>query len=163
VAFLQILRCRFFKIDAALGSFSKLMMTMKKFICLESLFFTAGILLLFAGCMAKPPVDVAPQVAPTEGAYGQPTQPPPPDQKDIKPIPPGPQTLWYFINGYWDWRGQYVWVPGHWRTRPHPGDIWLVGEWMQQTNQVNQTNTVYVWKSGHWRSEAPADKESTDK
>jgi hypothetical protein len=34
---------------------------------------------------------------------------------------------------------------------------------MQQTNQVNQTNTVYVWKSGHWRSEAPADKESTDK
>jgi len=140
------------------------MMTMKKFISLGGLFITAVTLLLFAGCMAKPPVDVAPQVAPTEGTYaGQPTQPPPPDQKDIIPVCPGPRTLWYFINGYWDWRGQYVWVPGHWRTRPHPGDIWLAGEWMQQTNQINQTNTVYVWKGGHWRSEAPADKESTDK
>jgi hypothetical protein len=115
----------------------------------------------FAGCAANPPVDVAPQVAPADGVYvGQPTQPPPADQKDIIPVCPGPGTLWWFIPGHWDWRGQYVWVPGHWRTRPHPGDIWLSGKWVEQNNQ---TNTVYVWQSGHWRSEAPADKESTDK
>jgi hypothetical protein len=138
------------------------MMPMKNLISLKSLFPAAFALTLFAGCASKPPVDVAPQaVAPTEGVYvGQPTQPPPPNQKDVIPIPPGPRTLWYFINGYWDWRGQYVWVPGHWRTRPHPGDIWLPGEWVQQNNQ---TNTVYVWQGGHWRSDAPADKESTDK
>jgi hypothetical protein len=53
-------------------------------------------------------------------------------------------------------------VPGHWRTRPHPGDIWLPGKWLQQTNTVQQTN-VYVWQKGHWRSGAPADEESTDR
>jgi hypothetical protein len=138
------------------------MMTMKNLISLKSLFLAAVALPLFAGCMSQPPADVAPQaVAPAEGVYvGQPTQPPPPNQKDVIPIPPGPRTLWYFINGYWDWRGQYVWVPGHWRTRPHPGDIWLPGAWVEQNNQ---TNTVYVWQGGHWRSDAPADKESTDK
>ena len=123
----------------------------------------AAALPLFAGCMSERPVAVAPQVATADGVYtGQPTQPPPADQKDIIPVCPGPVPQWYFIPGYWDWRGQWVWVPGHWRTRPHSGDIWLPGKWLQQTNQTQQTN-VYVWQSGHWRSDAPADKESTDK
>jgi hypothetical protein len=118
---------------------------------------------LFAGCMSKPPVDVAPQVATADGVYvGQPTQPPPADQKDIVPPPPGPAPQWWFIAGHWEWRGQYMWVPGHWRTRPHSGDIWLPGKWLEQTNTTQQTN-VYVWQSGHWRSGAHADEESTDK
>lgn len=117
---------------------------------------------LFAGCMSERPVDVAPQVASADGVYvGQPTQPPPADQKDIVPVCPGPAPQWYFIPGHWEWRGQWVWVPGHWRTRPHSGDIWLPGKWLQETNQTQQTN-VYVWKSGHWRSKAPDDKESSD-
>ena len=117
----------------------------------------AAALPLLGGCMSSPPVDVAPQVAPADGvSVGQPTQPPPADQQDVIPIAPGPRTLYWFIPGYWDWRGQYVWVPGHWRTRPHPGDIWTPGKWVQQNN-------VYVWQGGHWRSDAPADKESTDK
>jgi hypothetical protein len=137
------------------------MLTMKKSTSLKSLVAAAVALPLFAGCMSPPPVAIAPQVAPGNGVYaGAPTQPPPADQKDVIPSAPGPVTLWYFINGYWDWRGQYVWVPGHWRTRPHPGDIWLSGKWVEQNNQ---TNSIYVWQSGHWRSEAPADKESTDK
>jgi hypothetical protein len=118
---------------------------------------------LFAGCMSAPPTNVAPQVATADGVYtGQPTQPPPADQQDVVPVCPGPVPQWYFINGYWDWRGQWVWVPGHWRPRPHSGDIWLPGKWLQETNQAQQTN-VYVWHGGHWRSEAPDDKESTDK
>jgi hypothetical protein len=116
---------------------------------------------LLAGCASKRPVDVAPQVATADNIYtGQPTQPPPANQKDVIPTAPGPQTLWYFMRGHWEWRGQYVWVPGHWRGRPHPGDIWLPGKWVEQNNQ---TNTVYVWHGGHWRSGAHDDEESTDK
>jgi hypothetical protein len=116
----------------------------------------------FTGCTSERPVAVAPQVAPVTGAYvGQPTQPPPPDQKDIVPVCPGSRTTWWFIPGYWEWRGQWVWVPGHWRTRPHPGDIWIPGKWLEQTNTMQQTN-VFVWQSGHWRSGAHDDRESVD-
>jgi hypothetical protein len=122
----------------------------------------AAVLPLFAGCASKAPTNVAPQVATADNVYvGQPTQPPPANQKDVIPAPPGPRTLWYFIPGHWEWRGQWVWVQGHWRTRPHPGDIWLPGKWVQQTNSMQQTN-VYVWQKGHWRSGAPSDEESTD-
>ena len=114
-------------------------------------------LLLPAGCMVERPVAVEPQVAPADGTYvGQPTQPPPANRKEVVPPPPGSAPLWYFIPGQWDWRGQWVWVTGHWRTRPHPGDIWLPGKWVQQGN-------VYVWHKGHWRSGAPADEESSDR
>src|SRR5258708_7448279 len=88
--------------------------------------FVAVALSLFAGCATKRPVAVAPQVATADNFFiGQPTQPPPADQKDIVPPPPGPAPQWWFIPGDWDWRGQWVWVPGHWRTRPHSGDIWI--------------------------------------
>ena len=122
----------------------------------------AATLALSTGCASQPPVAVVPQVATADSVYvGQPTQPPPEDQKDIVPVCPGPRPQWWFIPGHWEWRGQWVWIPGHWRTRPHSGDIWIPGKWQQQTNQTQQA--VYVWQSGHWRSEAPADKESTDK
>jgi hypothetical protein len=115
-----------------------------------------AVLPLFGGCMSAPPTQVQPQVGTADNVYtGAPTQPPPPDQKDVIPIPSGPRTLYAFIPGHWEWRGQYVWVAGHWRTRPHPGDIWLPGKWVQQ-------NGVYVWQGGHWRSGAPDDEESTD-
>lgn len=115
---------------------------------------------LFAGCMSKQPVSVAPQVATADNVYvGQPTQPPPPNQKDIIPPPPGPAPQWWFLPGHWEWRGQWVWVPGHWRPRPHSGDVWIAGKWVEQNNQ---TNTVYVWQKGHWRSGAPADEESSE-
>jgi len=129
---------------------------MKTSVLVKIALLAAAALPLFTGCSTSRPVDVAPQVAPADGAYvGQPSQPPPPNQKDVIPLSPGPRTLYWFIPGHWEWRGQYVWVAGHWRPRPHPGDIWLRGKWVQQDN-------VYVWQGGHWRSGAPADKESTD-
>ena len=130
-------------------------MTMKNPYPIKSLLAAAALPLL-AGCAPQPPTNVAPQVQTADNTYvGQPTQAPPPDQKDIIPVPPGPKTLWWFIPGYWDWRGQWVWVPGHWRPRPHPGDIWIRAKWVQQGG-------VYVWQKGHWRSGAPDDEESTD-
>jgi hypothetical protein len=135
---------------------------MKNSIPIQSLFLAAG-LLLSAGCTVERPVAVGPQVAPADGPYvGQPTQPPPANQKDVVPAPPGSLPQWWFIPGHWAWRGQWVWVPGHWRTRPHSGDVWLPGKWVQQTNSAQQTN-VYVWQKGRWRSGAPADEESSDR
>ena len=129
---------------------------MRNFIPIETLFIAAA-LPLFTGCASPAPTNVAPQVATAEGInVGQPTQPPPANQKDIIPVAPGSRTVWYFIPGHWAWRGQWVWVAGHWRTRPHPGDIWIRGKWVEKDN-------VYVWEKGHWRSGAPADEESDER
>jgi hypothetical protein len=109
-----------------------------------------------AGCAPSRPVDVGPQVATADNLYGnvgQPTQPPPDDQKDVVPPSPGLPAQWWFIPGNWVWRGQWVWVAGHWRTRPHSGDVWLKGKWDKQGD-------VYVWQKGHWRSGAHFGEES---
>ena len=116
--------------------------------------------LFITGCAPERPVDVGPQVATGDDLYfGAPTQPPPKDQKDVKPSPPGSGALWWFIPGHWAWRGQWVWIAGHWRPRPHPGDYWLGGQWQLQTNTTLQTN-VYVWKKGHWHSGSQDGEES---
>jgi len=112
---------------------------------------------LLAGCESREPNDIGPQVAMVDNVnVGQPTQPPPANQKEVIPVCPGSVALWYFIPGHWAWRGQWVWVEGHWRTRPHPGDIWLPGKWVEKGN-------VYVWQKGHWRSGAPADEEPDER
>jgi hypothetical protein len=125
---------------------------MKNSIAKFSLPVVAGLLL--AGCAPERPVAVAPQVASADNMYvGAPTQPPPKDQKDVTPPPPGMLAQWWFIPGHWEWRGQWVWLAGHWRTRPHSGDVWLVGKWEKQGD-------VYVWQKGRWRSGAHYGEES---
>ena len=112
---------------------------------------------LFTGCAPERPVDVAPQVGTAADYHGAaPTQPPPKNQEDVVPACPGSLALWWVIPGHWEWRGDWVWAQGHWRTRPHPGDIWLPGKWAAQDG-------VYVWQRGHWRSGAPDDEESHDR
>jgi hypothetical protein len=108
--------------------------------------------LLIGGCASKPEADDAPQAnVAAPGAAGTdlylvaPTQPPPKDRKDSVPPPPGLAARWWFIPGRWDWRGQWVWVEGHWRPRPHPGDYWIGGQWEKKGD-------IYVWKQGHWFS-----------
>ena len=129
---------------------------MKNLFVKNGLLTATAMLTLFVGCAPQPPVDVAPQVETADNvSYSQPTQPPPKDQKDRKPAAPGSQALWWFIPGHWVWRGKYEWVQGHWRPRPHPGDIWISGKWVRQ-------GSVYVWQGGHWRSGAPDDAESSD-
>jgi hypothetical protein len=112
--------------------------------------------LLLAGCAPERPVNVAPQVASADNLnYGRPTQAPPPDQKDVRPPAPGLPAQWWFIPGHWAWRGEWVWVAGHWRTRPHTGDVWIVGKWVQQGDG-------YAWQKGHWRSGAHYGEESNE-
>jgi len=120
----------------------------------------AAAILPFAGCVDRP-VSVAPQVAANGNYVNPPTNPPPANQKDVVPACPGKLPQWWFIPGHWEWRAQYAWVPGHLRTRPHPGDIWLPGKWVKSSDQNGQT--IYVWKKGHWRSGAPADEESSER
>jgi len=110
---------------------------------------------LLAGCAPEQPTNVGPQVASADNANlsQQPNQPPPQDQKDVVPPPPGAITQWWFIPGHWAWRGQWVWVSGHWRSRPHSGDVWIVGKWEKQGD-------VFVWQKGHWRSGAHFGEES---
>ena len=128
---------------------------MKKTVLLK-IVLAAVVLPLFAGCASPPPTNVGSQVATGTDVSGQPTEAPPANQKDVIPACPGSPAQWWFIDGHWDWRGKWVWVAGHWRVRPHPGDIWLPGKWVQQGN-------VYVWQKGRWRSGAPADEESNER
>jgi hypothetical protein len=88
---------------------------------------------LFAGCASQAPTSVAPQVATADNInIGQPTQPPPENQKDVIPVCPGPRTL------------------------PHPGDIWIPGRWVQQGNvYVWQTGH---WRSGAPADEESTDR-----
>lgn len=112
--------------------------------------------ILLGGCAQNRPTDVAPQVASADNInVGAPTEPPPADQKDVTPPAPGQLAQWWFIPGHWVWRGQYVWIAGHWTTRPHSGDVWIIGKWEKQNN-------VYVWTRGHWRSGAHDGEESNN-
>jgi hypothetical protein len=56
---------------------------------------------------------------------------------------PGPNFEW--IAGYHRWDGaHYVWVPGRWDRRPHPGAHWVAHRWVHR-------NGGYVLVEGHWK------------
>jgi WXXGXW repeat (2 copies) len=57
--------------------------------------------------------------------------------------PPGPEFEW--IGGYHRWDGaRYVWVPGHYDRRPHPGAHWVAHHWVHRSGG-------WVLVEGHWR------------
>jgi hypothetical protein len=117
-------------------------MIMKKSILTKGLLLAASLPLL-AGCVVfeRQPVAVAPPSA--EVVVAQPENPPAP-QVEVMPAPPGPLTLWLWVPGGWEWRGQWVWARGHWAPRPHPHAIWVAGHW-------DRHDHGYVWVDSHWR------------
>ena len=68
---------------------------------------------------------------------------PPAPIVETRPARPGPEFEW--IAGYHRWDGaRYVWVPGRWDHRPHPGAHWVAHRWVHR-------NGGYVLVEGHWR------------
>lgn len=69
-------------------------------------------------------------------------EPPPAPQAEVVGVAPSASDVW--INGYWAYRhGRYVWVPGHWQTRPRAGAAWIAGHW-------DHTSEGWMWTPGHW-------------
>ena len=70
------------------------------------------------------------------------TSAPPPELVEVEGGPPGPSYLW--LRGTWSWNGvEYIWIPGHWQSRPHPRAMWSAGIW-------TPTRRGWVWTEGHW-------------
>jgi hypothetical protein len=123
---------------------------MNKTILFKSVFVITALPFL-GGCVERQvvyrdrPVYVE-QPAPTspppnaEVVVQQPSEPPPP-QVEVRTVAPDPTFVW--IDGFWEWRGQWVWVRGHW-DRPHPGRVWVRGHWDRRPYGS-------VWISGGWR------------
>ena len=69
-----------------------------------------------------------------------PTAAPPPIRVERWAARPG----FVWIRGHWDWRGQWVWTPGHYE-RPRAGYVWREPHWEPQGG-------VYVQVGGTWQA-----------
>jgi hypothetical protein len=73
---------------------------------------------------------------------GQPPPPPPPQTEPPPPPAPGPD--YFYVAGYHRWDGHaYIWVPGRYERRPHPGAQWRAAHWEARGNG-------HVWIEGNW-------------
>ena len=68
--------------------------------------------------------------------------PPPPPVVGVVGYAPGPGYVW--IDGFYDWRGRYVWVPGYWARPPHPHARWVPG-------RAYYGRGHYSYRRGYWR------------
>ncbi len=101
---------------------------MKRLVLRTMLPWAAGLALL-AGCVVEQPETMGPEA-------------PPPPEAEV--VPPQPEMTFVWTPGFWDWRGQWVWVHGYWGPRPHPGAMWVRGGWVHRGNG-------YVWMHPHWQ------------
>jgi hypothetical protein len=63
---------------------------------------------------------------------------------ETQPPPPSPEHVW--IVGYHRWDGpthRYVWIPGRYERRPHPGAQWKPAHWEPRGGR-------HVWIEGNW-------------
>jgi hypothetical protein len=105
----------------------------------------AACLPLFAGCMERQAVYRGqPAAQPSGEAVADEPPGPPPPQMEVVPVAPGSVTVWFWVPGAYEWRNHWVWVGGRWTPRPHPGAVWVAGNWERHGRH-------HVWVTGHWR------------
>ncbi len=75
-------------------------------------------------------------------AYYVPAAPPPPRVGYVG-VAPGPRYVW--TDGFWAWRGRWVWVPGRWVVPPRPRAVWAPGHWVQRPHRG------WFFVEGRWR------------
>ena len=78
----------------------------------------------------------------TTGCVGYVVQGPPPPRYAVVGVAPGPQYVW--ADGYWDWRGAWVWAPGRLVVRPRPYAVWAPARWERRGRR-------WAFIRGHWR------------
>lgn len=88
-----------------------------------------------------PTVSYLPPPQPAPAAPVMTTEAPPPPQVEVVPVAPGPD--YYWMPGYWNWNGGWVWIGGNWVIRPWHGAVWVGGGWARHGRR-------YVWVGGHW-------------
>jgi len=72
------------------------------------------------------------------------TEAPPAPRTEVEG--PAPDAAHTWIGGYWMHSGdRWVWVPGHWESRPRVNATWIPGHW-----DKDPTGKGWVWTPGHW-------------
>jgi hypothetical protein len=52
----------------------------------------------------------------------------------------------HWIAGYWEWNGEWTWLPGYWTSKPADDAEWVVAHW-----ETFGLDGGYRWIGGHWR------------
>jgi hypothetical protein len=68
--------------------------------------------------------------------------PPPAVRMEVRGVAPSPAHAW--VDGYWAWRGGWVWMPGRWAVPPRGRHAWVPGHWQRR-------GRGWVFIEGHWR------------
>ncbi|MDE1901725.1 MAG: YXWGXW repeat-containing protein [Alphaproteobacteria bacterium] len=76
--------------------------------------------------------------------------PPPAPIVEAIPVAPGPEAIWAWHPGHWHWiDDRYVWIPGHYAKRPHPGAHWVPPMW-EHYDHDHHGDGDYRFHPGHW-------------
>lgn len=111
---------------------------MKKWIFI---FGMTGLTLAFMPAMNAHTVIIEEEMAP--GTFVE--SDPPTERIEVATACPGPEAAYFWAKGHWKWEGQWVWVPGNWISRPHPGAVWVPGHWEKRHHHHG-----WWWVQGHW-------------
>jgi len=63
---------------------------------------------------------------------------------ETRPERPSEHDHW--TAGYWDWDGEWSWIPGYWANKPSHDAEWVVAHW-----ETFGVDGGYRWIGGHWR------------
>lgn len=69
------------------------------------------------------------------------TSRPPAVRREVRVVRPAPNHVW--VAGYWDWQGDWVWIPGRWESTPAPRAVWVRPAYVQEYGS-------YRYTPGHW-------------
>jgi hypothetical protein len=69
---------------------------------------------------------------------------PPAPLTETQPAPPAAAGNLAWAPGHWEWRGTWVWVPGHYVTNTNAQAVWVQGEWDAVADGS------WRWNPAHW-------------
>jgi hypothetical protein len=101
--------------------------------------------LLFSGCVShhRAMYETPPTVTTTRTVVV--TEEPPPSRTEVEGTAPSETAVW--IQGYWMHTDErWVWMPGHWESRPRANAVWVPGHW-----DKNPDGKGWTWTSGYWQ------------
>lgn len=63
---------------------------------------------------------------------------------ETQPAPPVGLTGPVWAPGHWEWRGTWVWMPGHYVTTSNAKAVWVQGDW------ESTADGTWRWNPAHW-------------
>lgn len=67
---------------------------------------------------------------------------------ETQPAPPVAITAPVWVPGHWEWRGTWVWAPGHYVATSNANAVWVQGDW------ESTADGSWRWNPAHWAVKA---------